>query len=144
MDADAAVRAQDIVHVDLADPLLRFFLKSSCAWCEVRIFIAENLIGNLAGQDDTDVCVFMDPFADQIHADRGAYCRDVPGTEGVDNGLQSCDDIVPRHDHFVVVAPDIIRHFTGVFQVDGIQIHSDGKSLKRLVQQLCSSPADQG
>ena len=125
MDADTAVCAQDVVHVDLADPLLRFFLKSCCVRGKVRIFITEDLIGDLTGQDDTDVSVFMDPFADQIHADRRADGRDVPCSQCVDDRLQGGDHIVPRHDHFVVVTADIVRHFAGIFEVNGIQIHAD-------------------
>ena len=144
VDADAAVGAQNVVHVDLPDPLLRLLLKSIRIGGKICIFVAEDLIGDLAGQDDTDVGVFMDPLADQIHADRGADSRDVPGSQGVDDRLQSSDDIVSGHDHFVVVAADIVRHFAGVFEIDSVYVHADGKSLQGLIQALCRRSADQG
>ena len=86
----------------------------------------------------------MDPLADKVHADGGPHCRDVPGSEGRDHRFQGRDDILSRHDDFVVVAPDIFRHLPGIFEVDGVNVHTDGKSLQGAVQDLCRHAADKG
>ena len=44
VDGDAAVGAKHIIHVQLADTLLRFFLELLRRGCEVGVFVAEQLI----------------------------------------------------------------------------------------------------
>ena len=44
----------------------------------------------------------------------------------------------------MVVAPDIFRHLPGIFEVNGVNVHTDGKSLQGAVQNLCRHAADKG
>ena len=62
----------------------------------------------------------------------------------MDDRLQCSDHIVPCDDDLMVIAVDIVRDLAGIFQIDGIHIHSDGKCLQRPAQHLCRGSADQG
>ena len=91
---DAPVRAQNVIHVDLTDPLFSLFLEGLRIRREVRVLVAEQLVGNLSGQDDADVGVLMDPFADKIHADRSPDRRDIVGAERLNDRIERTYDIV--------------------------------------------------
>lgn len=64
MDADTAVRAQNVVHMQLAHALLRLLLKRCGRGCEVGIFVAEQLVGDLPRQQHADVRGAVDGAAD--------------------------------------------------------------------------------
>ena len=129
MNGDAAVGAQHIVHMQFPDTLLRFSLEAFGVGRKVCIFIAEQLIRDLAGKNDLDVCMFMNPFADQIHTDRGPDSCDIPGSKCGDHRFESVQHILFCHDDFMMVAVDVVSHLTGIFQVNGIDVHTDGKGL---------------
>lgn len=50
VDGDAAVRPEHVVHVKLIHPLLCLLLELLAAGGEVRVLVAEELVGNLPGQ----------------------------------------------------------------------------------------------
>ncbi len=143
IDGNAAVRTENIVDVDLADAFLCFLLEGFCAGSKIRIFVAEQFIGNLARQNHADVCVLMNPLADEIHADGGPDGCDIEGAEGSHNRLQGSDDIIAGDDHFVVVGMNVFRHLACVFQINGVNVHADGEGLQRLVHEFCGGSADQ-
>ena len=77
VDADAAVSPKHIVHMQLPDTLLGFRLESFSGGREIGVLVAEQLIGNLAGQQDADIRVLVDVLADQIHTNAGTDGCDI-------------------------------------------------------------------
>ena len=140
---DASVRAQNVIHMDLMDPLLSLFLEGLRIRREVGIFVAEQLIGDLSCQDDADVGVLMDPFADKIHADRSPDRRDIVGAERPDDRLQRTYDIVARDDDFLMVALYVVCDLPGILEVDRVDVHPDGECPERPVHLFCGNAADE-
>ena len=138
---DAAVRAENIVHVELTDALLGFLLEFRGIRSKVGVLVAEQLIGNLSGEKNADVGVLVNPFADEIHTDRCADRGDVIGAESFDDVSERCDDFISCHDDFMMVRVNVIGNLTCVLEVDGVDVHTDGESLKRLVQNFSGSTA---
>ena len=65
---NAAVCAQNVIHIKLMNALLRLLLEFLGRGSKVRVFIAEQLIGNLTRENNSQIGVFVDIFADEIHA----------------------------------------------------------------------------
>ncbi len=61
---DAAVCAQHIVHIQLADALLALLLESIGGGGVVGVLVAEQLVRDLAGQQHADVGLLVDGLAD--------------------------------------------------------------------------------
>ena len=127
VDGDAPVRPEHVVHVQLPQALLGFLLESQGAGGEVRVLVAEQLVGNLPGQQHPDVRLLVDGLAHQVHSQAGPDGGDVIGAQQLDDLLQRCEDVFRRHVHLGVVAADVVRHLPGVLQVDGVLAHADGK-----------------
>ena len=85
----------------------------------------------------------MDGFAEQVHAHAGTDGGDIPGAQQSDDLLQALDDHVPVDDDLMVFAAQIIGGLAGIFQVDGIGVHADGKGADGLAQLLGCNGADQ-
>ena len=127
VDADAAVCPEHIVHMQLPDPLFRFLLEFLRAGGKVRIFVAEKLIGNLSREQHPQVCVLVDVFAYQIHADGGPDGGDIVGAQQRHHMGQGFQHVVLRDNDLRMVGAQIVRHLTGIFQVDGVDVHADGE-----------------
>ena len=127
IDTDAAVSPEHIVHMQLADPLLCFKLERFGRRRKICVFIAEQLIGDLAGKEHPDIGVFMDVLTDQIHTDAGPYGGNIKGSQQLYNGFQSGKYIFPGDDDLSVITSNVIRHLLCVLQVNGILTHADGK-----------------
>ena len=128
--------------MNLTDPLLRLFLKLLCVRSKICVFIPENLIRDLTCQYYTDVRLLMDCLTDQIHSDGSSDRRDIVSSKRLDNRFKCPDNIFFRDDDLVVVGVDIVCHFAGVFQIDGIYVHPDSPGLKRLIQKTGRDAAD--
>ena len=85
----------------------------------------------------------MDGLAEQVHPHAGADGGDIPGAQQPDDLLQALDDHVPVDDDLMVFAAQIIGGLAGIFQVDGIGVHADGKGADGLAQLLGCNGADQ-
>ena len=144
VDADAAVRAEHIVHVQFFYPFHGFFLEFLRGRGEIRIFITEQLIRDLSGQQDADVRRLVDRFAEQIHAHGGTDGGDVIGAERFDDFRQGFDHLLPGDEDFRVLAADIFCGFPGVFQVDGVGLHTDGKGADRFLKNRSGDGAHEG
>ena len=142
--ADAPVRPEHIIHMDLTDPLARFLLESSGIRGKVGIFVSEQLVRDLTGQEDFDIRVLADPAADQVHAHGSPDGGDVVSSQRMDDFLQGAQDILRRDDHLMVIAVDVISHFPCVFKIDRILFHADREGLDGLFHGLGGDPADQG
>ena len=127
VDADAAVGTEHVVHMKLPNALLCLFLKAFRIRREVGVLVAKQLVGDLAGEQHPDIGVFMDIFAHQIHADAGPDGGDVVGTQQLHHGFQRLQHILFVADDLRMVAADEACHLPGVFQVNGIDVHADGK-----------------
>ena len=131
VDGDAAVGAEHVIHVQLTDTLFRFLLEFFCGRGKIGIFIAKQLIRNLAGEQDADVGVLVDPFAEQVHAHAGANRGDVKRAEHFDDKIERIQHLLARHDDLGVVAADVVGDFAGILEVDGVLAHADGKGADR-------------
>ena len=127
VDGDAAVGAQDIVHMQLADALGGFLLKCLRAGREVGVLVAEELIGDLAREQHAQVGLLVDGLADKVHADARADGRDVIGAEQRHDLRERLDHVLGRDDDLGVVGVQILRHLAGVLEVDGIGTHADSE-----------------
>jgi hypothetical protein len=85
----------------------------------------------------------VDGLAQQVHAHAGADGGDVPGAQQADDLFQVLQHDVAVDDDLVVLAAQIIGGLTGIFQVDGIGIHADGKGADGLAQLLGGDGAHQ-
>ena len=119
--------------MQLPDALDGFLLEFLRGGGEVGVFVAEQLVADLAGQQDADVGLLVDGLADQIHAHAGADGGDVIGAQQLDHRLQRGAYLIRRHIHLGVVAADIVGHLPRVFQVDGVLAHADGEGADGLV-----------
>ena len=140
---NAAVGAQHIVHVDLADALFRFFLEFLRRRGKIRVLVAEQLVGNLAGQEHAHIGTLMDRLAAEVHAHAGTDGGNVIRPKVADERLKCCKHLFARHDDFRVVGVQILRDFPRIFEVDRVRVHADGKGADGLFEQACGDGADE-
>ena len=138
---NAAVCPQNVVHVNFPDPLLRLFLKRVGVRREIRVFIAEKFIRDLAREQHSYVRFFMNRLADKVHSHARPDRRDIVRSEGFDHCLKRSDYLIRRHEHFCVIRADELRDLPRVFQVDRVPAHADGKSSHRLRALSCRDGA---
>ena len=136
VDRDAAVGAQHVVHVKLVDALFRLLLERLGARREVRVLVAEQLVGNFAGHQNAHVGLLVDGLAAQVHAHAGADGGNVVGAEHGDDFFQRIQHLLARHDDLGVLGADKFRRFLRVFQVDGVEVHADGKRADLFAEEL--------
>ena len=140
---DAAVCPQHIVHIQLADALLALLLEGVGGGGVVGVFVAEQLVRDLAGQQHTHIGLLVNGLAQQVHAHAGADGGDIPCAQQPDDFLQAAEHHFAVDDDLVVLAAKIVRSLPGVFQVDGIGVHADGKGADGLAQFLGGNGAHQ-
>ena len=131
VDADAAVGAQHIIHVQLPDAFFRLLLELLGAEREVGVLVAEQLVGNLAGQNHAQVGVLVNPLAKKIHAHARADGRNIIRAQHADDLFQRIEHLLLCHVDLGVVAADVVCHLLGVLEIDCIFAHADGKSADR-------------
>ena len=85
----------------------------------------------------------MDGLAQQVHAHAGADGGDIPCAQQPDDLFQAAEHHLTVDDDLVVLAAKIVRSLPGVFQVDGIGVHADGKGADGLAQLFGCNGADQ-
>ena len=144
VDRNAAVRPEYVVHVELPDSLFGFCLEGFRRGSEIRIFVAEDLIRDLPGQKDPDVCLFMNGSADQIHAHGSPDGGDVIGAQKLNDPVQRGEDLLRSHIDLRMIGAYIVGRLPGVFEVDGVLFHADGKGADGLFGLPCRNGADQG
>ena len=144
VDGNAPVSPEHVVGVELPDPLGGLFLEGLGGGGEVGVLVAEELVGDLAGEDHPDVRLGVDGLAHQVHADGGPDGGDVPGAQQADHLRQGLDHVVPGDDDLGVVGVEILGHLAGIFQVDGVLVHADGEGADGLVQDAGGHGAHQG
>ena len=113
--------------MQLPDALLGFLLKRLGGWGKVGVLVAEQLVGDLAGEQNPDVSHLMDGLAHQIHADAGTDGGDVEGSQQLHHRFQRGENVLLGDDDLGMVAVDVIRDLFRVFQVNGVLTHADGK-----------------
>ena len=109
--------------------------------------------GDAAGAADTTAVRWSKPYRltrDNAYHDGLAIALDEDGgllilhnqfTKQVVNSFEKMDQLVERrehlfrsHIHFRMIRSDILRHLPGIFQIDGILVHADGKGPDGLSQ----------
>ena len=142
--ADAPIRPEHVVHVQLGHALLGLLLEGGGAGGKVRVLVAEELVADLAGQQHPDVGIPVDGPAAQVHAHAGPDGGDVPGAQDLDDLRQCLDDLIPGHVHLRVVGADKVGGLPGVLEVDGVGVHADGKGADLPAQDHGADGAHQG
>ena len=140
---DAAVRPEHIVHIQLIHPLLGLLLESLGRGGEVGVLVAEELVTDLAGQQHPDVGLLVDGLAAEVHAHAGPDGGDVIGPQQGDDFLQGVQHLLAGHVHLGMVGADVVGHFPGVFQIDGVLVHADGEGADLLAQHQGADGAHQ-
>ena len=133
VDGDTAVSPKHIVHMQLPDALDGFLLELLRRRGKVGVLIAEQLVADLARQQNTNIGLFVDGLADQIHTHAGADGGDVVGAQQCDHGFKGRDHFFRGHINFRVFTADVVRHFLCVLQVDSVLAHADGKGADRFI-----------
>ena len=85
----------------------------------------------------------MDPFAHQVHAHAGPDGGNVKRTQHLDHEIKGVQHLLTGHDDLGVVTSDIVGHDAGVFQVDRILPHTDGKSADGRFALPCGNGTDE-
>ena len=113
--------------MQLPDALLGFLLKRLGGWGKVGVLVAEQLVGDLTGEQHPDIGRFVNGLAYQIHADAGTDGGDVEGSQQLHHRFQRGKNVLFGDDDLGMVAVDVIRDLFRVFQVNGVLTHADGK-----------------
>ena len=87
--------------------------------------------------------MFVDVLADEIHPHRRADGRDIPGAQHGNDAFQRIQDDVLVDDDLGVIGVQVVSHLLGVFQVNGVLAHADGKGADGLAQLFGRNGADQ-
>ena len=69
----------------------------------------------------------MDPLAKKVHAHARADGRNIIRAQHPDDLFQTIEHLLLRHIDLGVVASDVVRHLLGIFEVDCVLAHADGK-----------------
>ena len=85
----------------------------------------------------------MDGLAAEVHTHAGPDGGDVIGPQQGDDLLQRVQHLLAGHIYLGVVRADVIRHFSGVFQINGVLVHADGESADLLAQHQGADGAHQ-
>ena len=128
VDGDASVSPQNIIHIDFINPLFCLLLECLGRRCKIGILIAEQLVADLACHKHTNVCLLMDGFAAQIHSHACPDSCDIIGAQHGNDLFQGIQYLLAGHINFRVLCTDIRSGKSGIFKVNGISIHPDGKS----------------
>ena len=113
--------------MQLPDALLGFLLERLGGWGKVGILVAEQLVGDFAGEQHPDIGRFVNGLAHQIHTDAGADGGDVEGSQQLHHRFQRGKNVLFGDDDLGMVTVDVVRDLFRVFQVDGILAHADSK-----------------
>ena len=127
VDGDAPVCPQHVVHVQLPDALFRLLLERLRRRGKVGVLIPEQLVGDLPGEEHPDIRLPVDRFAHKIHPHARPDGGYIEGAQQVDHLFQCLEHLPAGHIHLRVIRADIVRCLPGVFQVDGVTLHADGK-----------------
>ena len=144
VDRDAAVSTEHVVHVNLPDPLGRFLLEGFRRGRKIRVLVAEQLVGNLPGENDPDIRGLVNSLADQIHAHACTDRRYIVGSEKLNKCFQSRYDLVRRHIDLRVVRADEIGDLPCILEVNGVLAHTNGICPNRLIAFPSRDCADEG
>ena len=71
--------------------------------------------------------MLVDVFAHQIHADGGADGGNIVSAQKLHHIRQRFQHVFFRNNDLGMVGTDVVCHLFGVFQIDGIDVHADGK-----------------
>ena len=85
----------------------------------------------------------MDGLAAEVHTHAGPDGGDVIGPQQGDHLFQRIQHLLAGHIYLGVIRADVIRHFSGVFQINGILVHANGESADLLPQHQRADGAHQ-
>ena len=117
----------------LMDTLDRFLLEFLRRWCEIGIFISEQLIRYFACKEYPDIGLFVYSLADKVHSHAGSYGRDIVGSKKLNNVRQLADNVFLSNYYLCMIAAQIVSYLLRIFKVDGICVHTDREGLYRPV-----------
>ena len=127
----------------LADALFGLLLEFFGRGRKVGVFITEQLVGNFTRQDYAQVGVFVDPLAKKIHAHARADGRNIIRAEHPDDLFEAVQHLLLCHIDLGVVASDVVCYLLGIFEVDRVLAHADGKRADGRIRLACGNRADE-
>ena len=142
VDRDAAVGAEHVVHIQLVHALFRLLLEGLGRGREVRVLVAEELVGDLACHKHAHVGLLVDGLAAQVHAHARADGGDVVSAEHGNDLFERGEHLLARHDDLGVLGADEVGDLAGVLEVDGVKVHADGKGADPLAEELGGDGTD--
>ena len=127
----------------LADALFGLLLEFFGGWRKIGVLVAEQLVGNFACQNHAQIGVFVNPLAKKIHAHARADGRNIIRAEHPDDLFQTIEHLLLRHIDLGVLASDVVCHLLGIFEVDRVLAHADGKRADGRIRLACGNRADE-
>ena len=127
----------------LADALFGLLLELLRRGRKVGVLIAKQLVGNFARQNHAQIGVFVDPLAKKIHAHARADGRNIIRAQHPDDLFEAVQHLLLCHIDLGVLASDVVRHLLGVFEVDRVLAHADGKRADRRIRLARGDRADE-
>ena len=118
----------------LADAFFGLLLEFFGRGRKVGVFIAKQLVGNFTRQDYAQIGVFVNPLAKKVHAHARADGRNIIRAEHPNDLFQTIEHLLLRHIDLGVLASDVVCHLLGVFEVDRVLAHADGKRADRRIR----------
>ena len=108
VDGDTSVRTKHIIQIQFPDSLGGFLLEAFGVRSKIRIFISEQLIGDLAGQQYPDIRGLMNGLTDQVHSDACTNCCNIKGSEDGNHLRKRPDDILLRNNDLRMLTSDMV------------------------------------
>ena len=120
IDLKYAKQVADYLHADHTEVIINKdivldALESVGGGGVVGVFIAEQLVRDLAGQQHTHIGLLVNGLAQQVHAHAGADGGNIVSGEQLNHRRQRLEDVFFGNDHLGMVAADVFGHLAGVF-----------------------------
>lgn len=86
----------------------------------------------------------MNGFAYQVHTNAGADRGDIESAQELNDFFQGSQNLFLGDDDLRVLTANIIGCLPGIFQINGVFLHANGKGADRNLAFLCCHGTDQG
>ena len=124
---NTTVGTENVIHMKFTDSFLGLFLELLRRGGKIRIFVAENFVGDFTRQKNSDIRLFVNCLTYKVHTHTCSDCCDIVRTQKSDYAFKTLQNFVGGHIYFFMVASDIIRNLFCIFKVNGVLAHTDGK-----------------
>ena len=129
--------------MEFPNTFFRFLLKRFRIRSKICIFIPKELIRYFPCQQNTNIRLFMNRFADQIHPHTGTDRCNIKGSKDLNYRFQRGKHIFFCDNDFLMVTSDILCHLSCIFQINSVLAHTDSKSFNWFLRFFCCDCTDQ-